>query len=112
MPSVSGIQEKSTKTWAEKLTHFLDTAFRKIADIPFNNSSTLTVADSGNANTEIEDADSVAGLKHGLGRVPNGFILTKTDKAANIYDSGTTWTTTRIYLKCDAANAAITLVVY
>ncbi|KKM18803.1 hypothetical protein LCGC14_1662060, partial [marine sediment metagenome] len=28
-----------------------------------------------------------------------------------VYDSGTTWTATTIYLKCSAANAAVTLFV-
>lgn len=104
-PSIAGIKEPSTRTWAEKLTTFLDSAFRKIAAIPFNNSATLTVTDTGSANTEFS-------ASHYLGRAPAGFILTKSDKAAAIYDSGTTWTATTIYLKCNAANAAVTLVVY
>lgn len=93
------------KEWAEKLQQMLDTTFRKVADIPYNQAESLTVADSGNANTEFS-------ITHHLGRTPNGFIITKSDKAANIYDSGTTWTTTTIYLKCDAANTALSLSVF
>ncbi|MHC4560807.1 MAG: hypothetical protein ACYS80_26295 [Planctomycetota bacterium] len=104
-PSVAGIKEPSTKTFAEKLINFLDAAFRKVADIPFNNSSSVDVADSGSANTEFS-------FSHYLNRVPTGFIVTKSDKAASVYDSGTAWTTSTIYLKCDAANTALTIVVY
>lgn len=104
-PVITGIQDAATKTWAEKITVFLDNAFRKIADIPFNNSSTLTVADTGTADTEFS-------ASHYLGRVPSGFIVTKSDAAVAVYDSGTAWTTTTIYLKADAANVAISILVY
>jgi len=104
-PSMTSIKDPATKNWAQKLMSFLDTTFRNIADIPFNNSNTVTVADTGNADAEFTAA-------HYLGRAPNGYILVKTDKAANIYDGDTTWTTTTIYLKCDVANAAVTLLIY
>jgi len=93
------------RRWAEKLTHFLDETFRKVSSIPFNQSESLTVADSGSANTEFS-------LTHYLGRTPAGFIVTKSDKACSVYDSGTTWTTTTLYLKCDAANTALTIAVF
>jgi hypothetical protein len=104
-PTTSGIKDEATKSWAEKFTSFLDDTFRKIAAIPFNKSEVLAVADTGNANTEFT-------LTHYLKRAPDGFILTKSDKACNIYDSGTAWTTTAIYLKCDAANAAVEICVF
>lgn len=78
---------------------------QSIAAIPFNRSQSLDVADTGNANAEFSIAIH-------LGRIPAGFILTKSDKACVIYDSGTTWTPTIIYLKCNVANAAITLTVF
>ncbi len=93
------------KEWADKLQQMLDTTFRKVADIPFNQSESLTVSDTGNANTEFS-------VTHHLGRVPNGFIITKSDKACSVYDSGTAWTSTTIYLKCDAANTALSLSVF
>lgn len=93
------------KQWAEKLQQMLDSTFRKVASIPFNQSESLAVADSGNANTEFS-------VTHHLGRMPVGFIVTKSDAACSVYDSGTTWTTTTIYLKCDAANTALTISVF
>ena len=93
------------KQWGDKLQEMLDSTFRRIANIPFNQSASLTVADSGNANTEFS-------VTHYLRRTPAGFIVTKSDKACSVYDSGTTWTTTTIYLKCDAANAALTITVF
>lgn len=98
-------QFAQVKEWAMKLQQFLDTTFRKVADIPFNQSESLTVADTGNANTEFS-------ITHHLGRTPSGFIITKSDKAASVYDSGTTWTTSLIYLKCDTANVALSLSVF
>lgn len=95
----------NAKEWAEKLQQFLDTTFRKVSEIPFNQSESLTVADTGTANTEFS-------VTHHLSRVPNGFIITKSDKACSVYDSGTTWTNSLIYLKCDAANTALSLSVF
>lgn len=93
------------KEWADKLQQMLDMTFRKIADIPFNQSESLTVADTGNADTEFS-------LTHHLSRIPNGYIITKSDKACGVYDSGTTWTTKTMYLKCDTANVALSLSVF
>jgi len=104
-PATAEITEPTTKSWARKLTTFLDETFRKVSAIPFNQSESLSVADTGNANTEFS-------VTHHLGRVPNGYILTKSNLACNIYDSGTTWTTDLIYLKCDTANAVIEVTVF
>jgi len=56
------------------------------------------------ANNEYE-------ISHALKRIPNGFIILNKNKASDVYDSGTTWTTTSIYLKCDTAGAVIKLIV-
>lgn len=98
-------QFTNVKQWADKIQERLDDTFRKVADIPFNQSGSITVADSGNADTEFS-------ASHYLGRTPAGFIVTKSDAACSVYDSGTTWTTTTIYLKCDAANVALTITVF
>lgn len=60
------------------------------------------VADTGAADTEFIVA-------HLLGVVPIGFLVINIDAGGVIYDSGTAWTATNIYLKCSAANAAVTL---
>jgi len=104
-PATTGIKDPSTKAWAEKLITFLDDIFRKVAGIPFNQSQSLSVSDTGNADTEFS-------VTHHLGRVPAGFLLTKSDAACAVYDSGTTWTNSLIYLKCNAANAAIEITVF
>jgi hypothetical protein len=61
--------------------------------------------DTGVANTEFTVA-------HKLDRVPVAYITGYISKAGVIYDSGTTWTTTNMYLKCDAANASVTLLIW
>ena len=56
------------------------------------------------ANNEYE-------ISHGLKRVPNGFIILNKSKASDVYDSGTAWTLSSIYLKCDTAGAVVKLIV-
>lgn len=60
------------------------------------------VADTGTINTEFS-------ITHTLGAVPIGYLVTKINKAGVIYDSGTAWDSTTIYLKCSSANATVTL---
>ena len=69
------------------------------------NAEIKTIADSGAANSE----NTVA---HTLKRVPTGYLVLKINAAGVVYDSGTVWTDTDIYLKCSVANAAITLLVF
>ncbi len=102
LPPTSGIKDEATKKWADKIIHFLDETFRKVASIPFNRSESLGVASTGTADAEFS-------ITHHLGRVPSGFILTKSDAACAVYDSGTAWTENIVYLKCDTANVAITI---
>ena len=60
---------------------------------------------NGTANTE----DTVA---HNLGRIPVGFFTGMPDKAAVVYDSGTTWTTSNLFLKADAVTVTVNLLVF
>lgn len=60
------------------------------------------IADTGSANTEFVVA-------HTLGSVPVGYLVIKTSNAGVIYDSGTTWTSSNIYIKSSAANSAVTI---
>jgi hypothetical protein len=57
---------------------------------------------NGSADTE----DVVA---HGLGSVPVGYIVIKQDKGSIVYDSGTSWTSTNIYLKQTGTSVATSL---
>ena len=104
-PQTSEIEGKQTKKFAKQLVQLQDELNRKIARISFNRSESLSVTDTGDADTEFS-------ITTHSDRVPSGFILTKSDKACAVYDSGTAWTTTTIYLKCNVANVAITLTVF
>ncbi len=104
-PTTTNIKDAQTRAFAEKLVQFLDEIFRKVSSIPFNQSQHLTVADTGTADTQFA-------VPHNLSRVPAGFILTKSNKACAIYDSGTAWTGENIYLKCNAANAAVGIFIF
>lgn len=67
----------------------------------------VTVADSGTANTEFSVTHSLAA--NGISIVPGNYFVTRINKGGVVYDSGTTWTTTTVYLKCSAANATINI---
>ena len=64
-----------------------------------------TVSDTGTANTEFS-------VTHNLNRVPIGFHVIRQNLAASFYDSGTAWTTTQIFLKCNVANVAATFFMF
>ena len=69
------------------------------------NAQIKTFTTNAAANTE----DAVA---HTLKRVPTGFIIINRDKAGIVYDSGTSWTATNIYLKCSAAATAVKIMIF
>src|SRR3990167_9512567 len=63
---------------------------------------TLTTA---GADTEVEVA-------HTLKRIPAGYIVYSRDKGGVVYDSGTAFTTTNIYIKCSTATTALKLIIF
>jgi len=65
----------------------------------------ISITDTGLADTEFIVA-------HTLKRIPTGFIIINNNKAGVVYDSGTAWTATNIYLKCDVASCTIKLLVF
>lgn len=62
----------------------------------------VTYTSNGSANTE----DTVA---HSLGSTPIGYIVIKQDKGSNVYEGGTAWSSTNIYLKQTGTSVATTL---
>lgn len=67
--------------------------------------SIITISDTGAANSENT-------LAHNLKRVPIGFLMINTDRGTTVYDSGTAWTTTNIYIKFGTANCAVKIIVF
>jgi hypothetical protein len=59
---------------------------------------------TSNGSADTEDA-----ITHGVGAVPIGYIVVKQDKGSIVYDSGTAWTSTTIYLKQTGTSVATTL---
>ncbi len=57
-----------------------------------------------NGVADIEDT-----VAHGLGVAPVGYIVVKQDKGSNVYDSGTAWDSTNLYLKQTGTTVATTL---
>lgn len=62
---------------------------------------------TSNATPDTEDT-----ITHTLRRVPIGRLVIRQDKAASFYDGGTSWDSAAIYLKCDVASVAATIVIF
>ena len=71
------------------------------------NLSGVWVVFTSNGTANTEDA-----VTHELGRVPVAILAALPDKAATVYDSGTTWTATTIYVKSSATSVAWKLLVF
>lgn len=77
-------------------------------DVPVkcvNIDGNLVITISGVADTEFI-------VTHNLNRIPIGFDVKRTDKACSVYDSGTAWTKTQIFLKCSIATVKMTLFIH
>lgn len=57
-----------------------------------------------NVSANTEDA-----IPHSLGSIPIGYIVVRINKGGVIYDSGTTWTSSNIYLKCSTTSTLVTI---
>jgi len=98
--------QKQLEEELTKLSINLEALFNKGLEITDNlNAQAVTYTTNGSPDTE----DAVA---HALKRVPSGFFLMNTDKAVNLYDSGTAWTTTNIYLKASVASATVKVLIF
>ena len=62
---------------------------------------------TSNGSPDTEDA-----VAHLLGRVPVGRIVYRQDKAGSLYDSGTAFTASNIYLQSDVATVAFKIIVF
>ena len=51
-------------------------------------------------------------VAHTLGKTPTGYIVYSRDKASVLYDGGTTWTSTNIYLKANVASVTFKILVF
>lgn len=57
-----------------------------------------------NGTKDTEDT-----IPHALGSVPIGYIVVRQNKAASLYDSGTVWTSSSLFLKCSVASVLVTV---
>ncbi len=83
----------------------------KIGDI-FNKG--FKIEDNFNANiveVNFPIANSEVSITHTLNRIPKGFLALNINKAATIYDSGTTWTISEIYVKASTAATTAKLLI-
>jgi len=62
--------------------------------------------------TSSATPDASNTVAHTLGKIPIGYIVVYKDKTGDLYDGGTTWTTTNIYLKSNVASVAFRIIVF
>lgn len=65
----------------------------------------VEVSDTGLANTQFV-------VTHNLGYVPKFFDIKYRNIACSVYDSGTAWTKTQVFLKCDQPNAHLRIFIH
>jgi hypothetical protein len=70
-----------------------------------NNTDTKATIYFGVADTNVQ-------VKHDLGRIPTGYIVTRANGATAIYDGTTTWDETYIYLKSAASGVTVNIIIY
>lgn len=61
-------------------------------------------------NTEFSVAHALGGEDKPT--APRGWMVIRRNAAATLYESGTTWTTTTAYFKCDTALARFTVLFF
>lgn len=87
-----------------------DQIFKAILDkgLSFEDNADVAFV-SYTTNAAPNTQDTVA---HTLGKVPTRYIVVSKDKAADVYNGGTAFTKTNLYLKCTVASAALTLMIF
>ncbi len=106
----------------ERLQYVVEQYSKVLSNISFGTTASNTDGDiniqcykatgttPGSANTEFA-------VPHNLAHVPFGFIVVSTGAAAHIYKSTTAWTSAttsslgNIYLKCDQASVAFSIII-
>lgn len=65
---------------------------------------------TSNAVANTEDT-----ISHTLGRIPSGYLVLYQDKAGTLFQgpsTGTAWTASNLYLKCNVASVAFSLLIF
>lgn len=79
----------------------------------------IKFADNFNGQIKSHTSNAVANtedtISHTLGRVPSGYLVLYQDKAGTLYQgpsTGTAWTASNLYLKCNVASVAFQLLIF
>jgi hypothetical protein len=80
---------------------------RADSDTKVGDMDAVYVRYTSNASANTQDQ-----ISHNLGRKPEGYIVVYQNKSASVYDSGTTWNSKFIYLKCSTATTILRLIIF
>ena len=62
--------------------------------------------------TSSATPDNENTIPHGLGKIPIGWLVYSKDKAGDVYDGTTAWTTTNLFLKVDIASVTVKIIIF
>lgn len=105
-------QDRRANSWFD-LSRILDVIYKILrtnvsfgsVGFPDNMAGVMLSGNTGvAANTQFT-------VTHNLGVIPVGFIILRRDQHCSIYDTGTAWTTTQIFVAADAPNVNYTIFV-
>ena len=94
-------------TFAARNMSFLDQAGTIATDSKPHNFDGIWVVYVSNGTADTEDT-----VAHGLGRIPVGILTGISDKSAVVYDSGTAWTSTNVFLKASATTVTTNVLLF
>lgn len=89
----------------EELAKLLDRMFTKLSLDDNFDGQTISVPDTGIANTEFI-------VSHNLKRTPSRFLLIDTNVGGSLYKSGTAWDSANVYFKYSGANANVRVFIW
>jgi hypothetical protein len=108
-PQTFSIKDPNQKRWYEDLFKIFNRniSFGTTVNGPDQNiqGTMIEVADSGLANSSIT-------LKHNLGYIPKFYDVKYTSLATQVFDFGTVWTKTNIYLASSTAHTKLRIFVH
>lgn len=102
---------ENTRRYQSDLNEALLRFTRKIVDVLNGGIRVEDNFDAQIITVTTAGADTEVNVAHTLKRTPIGYLVLSRNKGGVIYDSGTSWTSSNIYIKCNVATVTIKLLI-
>lgn len=103
--------DKIPKEKTEEQMRFISQNFDQIKSIVNNGLLLADNFDGKILNMTFSSANTDTSAAHGLGRVPQGYLVLKRSASMIVYDGSTSWSSSSIFLK-SSATGTISVLVY